>query len=130
MAEAREIAEKYHVRLSIKTREDLVDQRQIFLFNDGSFHTVLKEGTQYIRSTLNEEDNRIEVFFEDKEDFFKHRDKEKDIVLYSLLREINLFLLHFRVFSIEWARNYMEIVNDSRSESMDALNLDNAIVRF
>lgn len=93
MAEAREIAEKYHVRLSIKTREDLVDQRQIFLFNDGSFHTVLKEGTQYIRSTLNEEDNRIEVFFEDKEDFFKHRDKEKDIVLYSLLREINLFLL-------------------------------------
>lgn len=127
MAEAREIAEKYHVRLSIKTREDLVDQRQIFLFNDGSFHTVLKEGTQYIRSTLNEEDNRIEVFFEDKEDFFKHRDKEKDIVLYSLLREINLFLLHFRVFSIEWARNYMEIVNDSRSESMDALNLDNAI---
>lgn len=31
MAEAREIAEKYHVRLSIKTREDLVDQRQILL---------------------------------------------------------------------------------------------------
>ena len=28
----------------IKTKEELVDQRQIFLFNDGSFHTVLKEG--------------------------------------------------------------------------------------
>lgn len=66
MDEAREIAENYHVRLSIKTKEDLVDQRQIFLFNDGSFHTVLKEGAQYIRSSLNKEDNRIDVFFEGK----------------------------------------------------------------
>lgn len=127
MAEARKIAESYHVMLSIKTREDLVDQRQIFLFNDGSFHTVLKEGTQYIRSTLNEEDNRIDVFFEGKEDFFKNKNKEKDIVLYSLLREINLFLLHFRLFAIEWARNYMDIVNSSRNGIMDAMNLENAI---
>lgn len=127
MAEAREIAESYLVMLSIKTREDLVDQRQIFLFNDGSFHTVLKEGAQYIRSTLNEEDNRIDVFFEGKEDFFKNRNKEKDIVLYSLLREINLFLLHFRLFVIEWARNYMDIVNSSRNGIKDAMNLENAI---
>lgn len=127
MDEARKIAENYHVRLSIKTKEDLVDQRQIFLFNDGSFHTVLKEGAQYIRSSLNEEDNRIDVFFEGKDDFFKNRNKEKDIVLYSLLREINVFLLHFRLFSIEWARNYMEIINSSRSGLMDAMNLENAI---
>ena len=98
MDEARKIAENYHVRLSIKIKEDLVDQRQIFLFNDGSFHTVLKEGAQYIRSSLNKEDNRIDVFFEGKDDFFKNRNKEKDIVLYSLLREINVFLLHFRLY--------------------------------
>ena len=127
MDEARKIAENYHVRLSIKIKEDLVDQRQIFLFNDGSFHTVLKEGAQYIRSSLNKEDNRIDVFFEGKDDFFKNRNKEKDIVLYSLLREINVFLLHFRLFSIEWARNYMEIINSSRSNIMDAMNLENAI---
>ena len=127
MDKARKIAENYHVRLSIKTKEDLVDQRQIFLFNDGSFHTVLKEGAQYIRSSLNKEDNRIDVFFEGKDDFFKNRNKEKDIVLYSLLREINVFLLHFRLFSIEWARNYMEIINSSRSGIMDAMNLENAI---
>ena len=127
MAEAREIAESYHVMLSIKTREELVDQRQIFLFNDGSFHTVLKEGAQYIRSTLNEEDNRIDVFFEGKDEFFKNRNKKKDIVLYSLLREINAFLLHFRLFSMEWARNYMYIVNSSRNGIMDAMNLENAI---
>lgn len=125
--EAKKIAEDYHVRLSIKTREDLVDQRQIFLFNDGSFHTVLREGTKYIRSTLNEEDNRIDVFFEGKDDFFKNKNKEKDIVLYSLLREINIFLLHFRLFSIEWARNYMDIINSSRNGIADAMNLENAI---
>lgn len=125
--EAREIAENYHVRLSIKTKEELVDQRQIFLFNDGSFHTVLKEGNQYIRSTLNEEDNRIDVFFEGKEEFFKNRNKEKDIVLYSLLREINVFLLHFRLFSIEWAKNYMDIINSARDGIVDAMNLENAI---
>lgn len=127
MDEAREIAENYHVRLSIKTKEELVDQRQIFLFNDGSFHTVLKEGTQYIRSTLNEEDNRIDVFFEGKEEFFRNRNKEKDIVLYSLLREINVFLLHFRLFSIEWAKNYMDIINSARDGIVDAMNLENAI---
>ena len=48
-------------------------------------------------------------------------------MLYSLLREINVFLLHFRLFSIEWARNYMEIINSSRSGIMDAMNLENAI---
>lgn len=127
IVEAREIAENYHVRLSIKTKEDVVDQNQIFLFNDGSFHTVLKEGTQYIRSTLNEKDNRIDVFFEGKDDFFKNRNKEKDIVLYSLLREINLFLLHFRLFSIEWAKNYMEIINGARRGNADEMNLENAI---
>lgn len=127
MVEARKIAENYHVRLSIKTREDLVDQRQIFLFNDGSFHTVLKEGTQYIRSTLNEEDNRIIVFFEGKDEFFKNRNKEKDIVLYSLLREIDVFLSHFRLFSIEWAKNYMDIINSARNGIADAMNLENAI---
>ena len=127
ISEARKIAENYHVRLSIKTREDLAEQRQIFLFNDGSFHTVLKDDAQYIRATLNEEDNRIDVFFEGKEKFFKNRNKERDIVLYSLLREINLFLLHFRMFSMEWARNYMDIVNNSRSGIMDAMSLENAI---
>lgn len=127
VVEAGEISENYHVRLSIKTKEDLVDQRQIFLFNDGSFHTVLREGEQYIRSALNKEDNRIEVFFESKDDFFKNSDKEKDIVLYGLLREINTFLSHFRLFCIEWARNYMDIVNSSRNGIVDAMNLENAI---
>ncbi len=127
MDEAKEIVEKYHIRLSVKTREESVDQRQAFLFNDGSFHTVLKEGKQYIRATLNEKENRIDVFFEGKDEFYKNRNQEKDIVMYSLLREINLFLLHFRMFSIEWAKKYMEIINSNRKKDADAMNFDDAI---
>lgn len=91
MEEARKIAENYHVRLSIKTKEDLVDQRQIFLFNDGSFHTVLKEGAQYIRSSLNEEDNRIDVFFEGKDDFSRTETKRR--ILYYIACCVRL--IHF-----------------------------------
>lgn len=125
--EAEKIAEKYYVRLSIKTRGTQIDQKQVFLFNDGSFHTVLKGNAQYIRATLNQSDNRVDVFFEEKEEFYKNSDKEKDIVLYGLLREINTFLLHFRLFFIEWARNYMNIINKSRNPDADEMSLENAI---
>ena len=127
MQEAKEIAENYHIRLSIKTKEDLVDQRQAFLFNDGTFHTILKEEAQYVRATLNEKDNRIDIFFESKEEFYKNRDKDNDIVLYSLLRDINTFLLHFKLFLIEWARNYMKLINAKRSSDADEMNVENAI---
>lgn len=126
IADAKRIAEDYHIRLSMKTNEN-IDLQQTFLFHDGSFHTVLKKGTQYIRATLNEEDNRINVFFESKEEFFENRNREKDIVLFSFLRDINSFFSRFRAFSIEWARSYMEIVNASRSSSSDAMSLENAI---
>lgn len=125
--ESKTIADNYHVTLSIKTKEDLRDRKQVFLFNDGSFHTILKEGTQYIRSTLNEKDNRIDVFFESKENFFKNRNNNNDIIIYSLLRDINTFLLHFRLFSIKWARNYMKIINNNRKDNADEMNLENAI---
>lgn len=125
--ESRKIAENYHVRLSIKTKEEFQDKSQVFLFNDGSFHTVLKEGAQYIRSTLNEEDNRIDMFFEEKEEFFKNQKQGKNIGLYGLLREINTFLFHFRLFTREWAENYMDIINASRSITSDEMSLENAI---
>lgn len=125
--EAKELSEKYYTRLSMKIREDNVDRRQVFLFNDGSFHTVLKEGIQYVRMALNKEDNRVEIFFESKEEYYKNRNKEKDIVLYRFLRDINSFFTVFRSFSIEWAKHYMEIVNKSRNETDDAMNLENAI---
>lgn len=83
-----------------------MDQRQIFLFNDGSFHTVLKEGTQYIRSTLNEEDNRIEVFFEDKEDFLNTEIRKKT----SFYIVFCVRLIYFSCISECFQSNGQEII--------------------
>lgn len=125
MDEARKIAENYHVRLSIKTKEDLVNQRQIFLFNDGSFHTVLEEGAQYIRSSLNKEDNRIDVFFEGKDDFFKNRNLSKymsiDIVEREDAQEFDISNLEKKGISeFEYGemlqKNGVVIVDDNNSE--------------
>lgn len=127
ISRAEKIAQTYHIRLSIKTTENMIAQKQVFLFNDGSFHTVLHNGAQYIRATLNQEDNRVDVFFENKEDFFKNRNKTKDIILYGMLREINAFLSRFRLFVIEWANSYMKIVNQKRSTNADEMSLDNAV---
>ena len=127
MERAREIAEQYHIRLSIKTKEDSMDYRRSFLFNDGSFHTVLKKGAKYIRTTLNEEENKLDIFFENKDNFYKNRNKAKDIVLYGLLREINGFLIQFRYFVYEWAKNYMNRINNRRTDNEDMMSFDNAV---
>lgn len=125
--ELSDISHKYSINLSIKVKEDSVDHKQNFLFNDGAFHTVLQEGKNYVRAALNETDNRVDVFFESKDDFNKHQDKENDLSLYGLLRDINRFLNHFRLFVIKWAKCYMQIVNSTRSSTADEMNEENAI---
>lgn len=125
--EAKKIEETYHINLSIKTKDDLIDKNQTFLFNDGTFHTISKKEVQYISAILNEKDNKIDIIFENKEEFPKNRNKDKDINLYSLLYEINLFLSHFKLFFIEWAKNYMTLINNSRSGNVDEMSLKDAI---
>lgn len=125
--DAEKILINYNPHLSIKTKDFAIDKRQAFMFNDGTFHTVLKEGANYIRSTFNEEDNRIDIFFEDKDTFYKNRNPEKDISLYSMLRDINMFLFHFKLLILEWAKNYMNIINSTRNSTSDAMSIENSV---
>ena len=125
--EAEQIANDYHINLSIKTTEEQIDQMRNFLFHDGSFHTVLNGGAQYIRATREEKYNRIQVYFENKEQFYKNRNTEQDIVLYSLLRDIGRFLEHFRAFVLEWGKFYMGLINTGRKEHVDRMTLENAV---
>ena len=127
MNEAKDIVTTNHLNLSIKTIEGIKSKKQIFLFKDGAFHTILNNGEKYIRTTVNESDNRIDIFAEDKEEFFKNSDKEKDIVLYSLLREISNFLERFRIFIIDAAHHYMEEINKGRDAKSNEMNLENAV---
>lgn len=126
--EAEEIADTYHIMLNIKTKEDDVDRGQNFLFNDGTFQTM-KTG-QVIRASVNKKDNRIDISFEKtkgSEEGEVVENNKESISLFSLLREINTFLRHFRYFAMEWAEKYKDNINSARGSLMDEMNKDDAI---
>ena len=126
MKEAKEIEEKYHIRLSYKTVETAVDRTQNFLLKDSSFHTVLQGGAKYIRAHVNQQQNVVDIQFENGKQYFAEKQKD-DIVIYSLIRDINRFLRHFKVFLFEWARHYRSLENDSRDSGRDRMSFENAL---
>lgn len=116
------IIEKYHANLSLKVKDDFIDKKQAFLFNDGSFHTLLNKNAGFIRAAYNDEDNKIDIFFENKENYYKNKDidknNKKDINLYSLITAIDNFISIFRFSYLNWADKYRQNINAKR-ESHD-----------
>lgn len=123
--EAVEIEEKYCIHLSYKTIEDDIDRHQNFLFKDATYHTLFHDDKKYIRANVDKEENRIKIYFEDHNDFYKKRN-ENEISVYALLRDINSFLRHFRIFLFAWARNYKDEINAHRCPDDDEMTLENA----
>ena len=124
--EADIISKKYHTYLSFKTTDETVDRRSNFLLKDSSFHTVLQGGAKYIRANVNPQQNVVGICFESKAQYYADK-KTDDIVIYSMIREINSFLRHFKEFLFEWARYYCALENDSRSDARDRMTFDNAV---
>ena len=124
--EAENIVTKYHTNLSFKTVESDVDRKQNFLLSDGSFHTVLQKKLKYTRAHVDKQRNIVGIHFEDKKSYFQNRRKD-DIAVYGMLRDINAFLRHFRIFLFEWARQYAKIENSRRQGGSDLMNLKNAV---
>lgn len=130
------------IERAVSVREDYISVfRQILrTFNTDYFSNNLKKAidsidyskgkiitfAKYIRATKDKEENIVKVFFEDKKTFFENRKKD-DIVIYSFLRDINRFLLHFRRFLFHWANEYMNIINKERPFIADAMTIENAI---
>lgn len=131
LARANEIRKKYYTQLNMKIKEELIDQKQVFLFNDGSFHTILDGGKSCIRSVLNKEENRIDIYLEDKEEFYtnrnKNKEKDNEIVLYSMLREIRNFFRDFSIFYKQWAFQYQKFINSRRLGIQDEMTLESAV---
>lgn len=124
--EADEIVRKYYTNLSIKVNENHIQRKQNFLLKDASYNTVLSGNAKYVRAIKDSEKNIVQIFFEDKKTFFDNQSKD-DIVIYSLLRDINRFLLHFRKFLFNWANQYMNIINRERTAYADAMTIENAM---
>jgi hypothetical protein len=126
LKEAKEIEEKYHIYLSYKTVEDSINRKQNFLLKDATYHTILHDNKNYIRANINEDENRVDIFFENREEFYSNQ-KENDIGIFSMLREINRFLSHFRLFVYNWAKYYMDITNRNRKLDDDNMTIENAM---
>ena len=127
--EAENIAANYRIFLSYKTIEEDVDRSQYFLLKDANYHTLSHNGKEYIRAAINEEENRVDIFLEDKNKFYANKEEnpKDNVEVYALLREINRFLYHFRVFLLSWAGKYAEMVNDHRNPEDDEMTVENAV---
>ena len=124
--EAKDIAEKYHVNLSYKTIENSIDPKQNFLLKDASYHTLSQSRKTYIRASKDSQENKIMIYLETKADYDKNK-SDNDISVFSMLREINRFLIHFRIFLYAWAEQYMRGVNARRSTADDAMKQEDAL---
>lgn len=128
LQEAEEIETKYHINLSYKTAEEAVSRRQNFLLKDATYHTLFHNDKEYIRAAVNDEENRVDIFFEDRDEFYSHKnDEDRAIGIFGLLREINRFLSHFKLFLFAWSRHYMDSINGSRNLEDDAMTMENAM---
>ncbi|MBS5315045.1 MAG: hypothetical protein KHY44_01505 [Clostridiales bacterium] len=128
VSEGKSLVEKYSLNHSYKTVLGDIDQRQSFIFNDGAFHTLLRGDNKYIRTEKDEDDKRVNIYFENKEAFYKNQKQgEENIVIYNLIRDINSFLNRFRYFILNWAERYMQQENTCRAQGRDKMNKENAI---
>jgi len=124
--EAKEIYEQFYLRYSYKTTAESVDRKQSFLFNDNSYHTMLRNNRNYIRVTPNTGEQQVQIFFEDKEDYEKNK-SENDLVIYGLIRTINSFLNRLRYFVFAWSYYYAKSENEKRTEQEDEFTMENAM---
>lgn len=125
IADGRALSERYQLHLSYKTVSSATDHHQNFLFHDGSFHTVLQDKMQYIRSFYDPDANRIAIGFETKESYYQKR-KPDDIQLYRMLQDVQGYLNRFRVYLYQWADRFRKKINAQRSETENEMTLEHA----
>lgn len=124
--EAREIYEQFHLQYSYKTTAESVDRKQSFLFNDNSYHTMLRNNRNYIRVTPNSGEQQVQIFFENKDEYEKNK-SESDLVIYGLIRRINSFLNQLRYLTFAWAYHYAKSENEQRTELEDEFTIENSM---
>lgn len=123
--EAEELFKEFKLQYNYKTISDGIDKKQSFLFNDNSYHTMFRNKCNYIRATLDNSRSRVNIYFENKEQYYKNK-KDDDIVIYSLVRNISSFLNKFRYMVLTLAQNYSNYINDERSSKEDQFTIENA----
>lgn len=123
--EGQHLSVQYRLNLSYKTAESGIDNRQNFLFHDGSFHTVLQDGKQYIRTYYDSELNRVTINFDTKDLYYQKRSPD-DIQLYRMLQDVQGYINRFRVFLFQWAEQFRKVINTGRNDTADEMTSEHA----
>ena len=125
---ANELYDRFHLGLSYRQEDGLVDRKKSFLFYDSQFQTILEEGKYTISA---------------QEDMARHRmsiikgesgsSTDGDVAIQDLLRKVDAFMKRFSYFIWRWANAYMIKENSKRMERMakdgielDMMTIDNA----
>lgn len=125
---ANELYDRFHLGLSYRQEDGLVDRKKNFLFYDSQFQTILEEGKYTISA---------------QEDMARHRmsiikgesgsSTDGDVAIQDLLRKVDAFMKRFSYFIWRWANAYMIKENSKRMERMakdgielDMMTIDNA----
>ena len=122
LKEAQDIYQEGALHYSMKTVDTVIDKGRNFLFHDTSYHTVLDGNRTHIRAVCNETDAQVQIHFEEKGEYYAHKNEPR-IVLQNLLRRIHVFLLRFQRYVYGWAEAYTKLVNAGRQPVEDLYTL-------
>lgn len=120
--EAEAIEKDFHLELNYKTIGDSDECKPKFLFFDGNIISSADDGRP-IRGEYNKENNQIQLFYADKE---KQNDTSL-INLKDLLDRLHKFFYRFRLFALEWAKEYAMQVNQIRQNNSIYFEEDDAL---
>lgn len=125
---ANELYERFHLDLSYRQDDGLVDRKKNFLFYDSQFQTILEKGKYTIFAQEDKARHRMRITKGESDSSI-----DGNIAIQDLLRKVDAFMKRFSYFIWRWANAYMIKENSKRTErkakdgiDLDMMTVDNA----
>ena len=125
---ANELYERFHLGLSYRQEDGLVDRKKNFLFYDSQFQTILEKGKYTIFAQEDKARHRMSITKGESDSSIGG-----NIAIQDLLRKVDAFMKRFSYFIWRWANAYMIKENSKRTErkakdgiDLDMMTVDNA----
>ena len=125
---ANELYERFHLGLSYRQEDGLVDRKKNFLFYDSQFQTILEKGKYTIFAQEDKARHRMRITKGESDSSI-----DGNIAIQDLLRKVDAFMKRFSYFIWRWANAYMIKENSKRTErkakdgiDLDMMTVDNA----
>ena len=118
---ANELYERFHLGLSYRQEDGLVDRKKNFLFYDSQFQTILEKGKYTIFAQEDKARHRMSITKGESDSSI-----DGNVAIQDLLRKVDAFMKRFSYFIWRWANAYMIKENSKRMErkSKDGIELD------